>query len=348
MTIDLVRERKVGANTGGIALGEDVPTQLSMERPGVSLVSDPTQATELLDQRVAPPTSFNERTAMAPPSSVLPKTGASTIASTQGLRRFARIAELGRGAMGVVYKARDQVLERDVAVKLVGDDVKQNPEALQMFLQEAKALASLNHPNIVTVFDQGQDGPETFIVMEFIEGKTLDSMLRQSGKVTVAQTLEIADQVCAGLAYAHGRRILHRDIKPANIFVSKDGVVKIGDFGLARAINQVRLAQTKVCGTPLYMSPEQIRGTDVDFRADLYATGCMLFELLTGQPPFTTGEVMFHHMYTAPPKPSSVQPTIPPEIDGLILALLEKDQNQRTASAEALRAQVKPLMRKFH
>jgi serine/threonine-protein kinase len=183
--------------------------------------------------------------------------------------------------------------------------------------------------------------------MEFIDGQTLESLMQQRGKVPIDELLAIAEQICAGLAYAHGRRILHRDIKPANIFLTKDGVVKIGDFGLARAVQQARLTQTKVCGTPLYMSPEQIRGTGVDFRSDLYSVGCTLFELATGQTPFTTGEVMFHHMYTQPPKPSSLNPDLHPDFDKLILACLEKELDARVASADDLRKLVKPLKARF-
>jgi serine/threonine-protein kinase len=212
-----------------------------------------------------------------------------------------------------------------------------------MFLQEAKAMAALNHPNLITVFDQGQDGDETFMVMELIEGRTLAQIVASGGRLPVSRVLDIADQLCAGLAYAHGKRILHRDIKPANIFISDGGVVKIGDFGLARAVRQMAITNTKVCGTPLYMSPEQIRGTNLDFRSDLYSAGCTLYELLTGSPPFTVGEVMYHHMYTAPAAPSSLEPSIPAELDALILRCLEKEKEARVASAEDLRAWLKPL-----
>ena len=267
--------------------------------------------------------------------------------AARGLSRYQRIAELGRGAMGVVFQGRDLVLERDVAIKIISDEVRQNQQALDMFFQEAKAMASLNHPNLVTVFDQGSDGDETFLVMELVEGQTLEHVLEARGTLPLDEALGIVEQLSAGLAYAHGRRILHRDIKPANIFLSHDGVVKIGDFGLARAVRQARLTQTKVCGTPLYMSPEQIRGAGVDFRSDLYSVGCTLFELVTGRPPFVTGEVMYHHMYTAPPAPSEVNASIPKEIDQLVLACLEKEMDKRISTADALRATIRPLRDRF-
>jgi hypothetical protein len=268
-------------------------------------------------------------------------------APLSGIDRYQRVAELGRGAMGIVFKGRDLVLEREVAIKIISDEVRQNPQALEMFFQEAKAMASLNHPNLVTVFDQGQAGNESFMVMEFVDGQTLESVLQQRGTLPIGEALEVVDQICAGLSAAHNRRILHRDLKPANIFLSRDGVVKIGDFGLARAVRQVRLTQTKVVGTPLYMSPEQIRGSGVDFRSDLYSVGCTLFELLTGRPPFVTGEVMYHHMYTAPPKASEITPGLPPEIDALVAKCLEKEKDARMGTADEIRAAIKPLRARF-
>ena len=240
--------------------------------------------------------------------------------------------------MGVVYKATDQVLERDVALKLMSADVRQIPEALALFMQEAKALASLNHPNIVTVFDQGVDAGETFMVMELVEGTTLEAMLVEQRRFDLERVVAIADQMCAGLAYAHERRVIHRDIKPANVFVTSAGAVKLGDFGLARVLNELRIRQTEVRGTPLYMAPEQIRGTDIDFRIDLYAIGCTIYEMLTGRPPFIEGEVLFHHLHTEPEPPSTHVDGIPPALDALIMSCLAKEKEQRIRSADAIRS----------
>jgi hypothetical protein len=269
---------------------------------------------------------------------------ADTVAAPTGLSRYQRVTELGRGAMGIVFRGRDLTLEREVAIKVVSHEIREIPQALEMFIQEAKAMAALNHPNLVTVFDQGVERDEHFIVMELVDGKPLEAVIAERGKLPIKEALSIADQVCAGLAYAHQRRILHRDIKPANIFLAAGGVVKIGDFGLARAVRQARLTQTKVVGTPLYMSPEQIRGSGVDFRSDLYSVGCTLYELLTGQPPFVTGEVMYHHMYTQPAKPSDMRPGLSREIDNLVLSCLEKEMDKRAASADAVREALKPLL----
>jgi hypothetical protein len=377
LQFDLERERRQRELAQGIAIVQDEqhapyhPPAAADDEGGTAPAAAAAKPSDPEDDGVSLPAGFH----IPIPTSVEPQTRAEGLAGTvaavasarhlksespapssgvasgsgpTGMRRYRRVSELGRGAMGVVYKGRDVVLDRDVAIKLIGDEVKSNPQALDMFFQEAKAMAALNHPNLVTVYDQGQDGSETYLVMELIDGQTLESLLQErGGALPVPEALHVAEQMAAGLAYAHGRRILHRDIKPANIFLTKDGVVKIGDFGLARAVRQARLTQTKVCGTPLYMSPEQIRGTDVDFRADLYSVGCTLFELLCGQPPFVTGEVLYHHMYTQPPKLSDVNPQVPPDVEKLILALLEKDLKVRTESAESLRKSLKPLKARY-
>jgi tRNA A-37 threonylcarbamoyl transferase component Bud32 len=374
ITFDLVRERRDAELAKGLELSQDeedgwrppppakaehAPTQLSAGKPHHPPEPED-DGISLPEGFAIPAMAAGMPTGVEMPTQLQPGMQAGTAVAARhsapaaarapsaqaGLRRYQRIQELGRGAMGVVYKGRDTVLERNVAIKIVADEVRNNAQALEMFLQEGKAMAALNHPNLVTVFDQGVEANETFMVMEFIEGQTLESLM-QAGKVPMDQLLQIADQICAGLSYAHGRRILHRDIKPANIFLTIEGVVKIGDFGLARAVQHARLTQTKVCGTPMYMSPEQIRGSGVDFRSDLYSVGCTLFELACGQPPFTTGEVMFHHMYTEPPKPSSLNPSLQPDFDKMIMACLAKDLNTRVASADELRKLIKPLRARY-
>jgi predicted Ser/Thr protein kinase len=253
----------------------------------------------------------------------------------RGLRRYQPEDELGRGAMGVVFRATDQVLGRKVALKVMSAELKEHPAAMQMFEQEAKALAALNHPNVVTVYDQGRDGDQMFMVMEYVEGKTLEDVLEARGKLTLEQAAWIGEQLGRGLAYAHGRRVIHRDIKPANIFLATDGTVKIGDFGLARVINEVSIKRTEVKGTPLYMAPEQIRGADIDFRADIYSVGCTLFEVLSGRPPFIEGEILYHHLYTEPPPLASLV-QVPEAVDRLIMGCIAKDAGERVGSAERI------------
>jgi serine/threonine-protein kinase len=241
--------------------------------------------------------------------------------------------ELGRGAMGVVFEAWDTVLERSVALKVVSQELKNRPDVVDLFMREARSLAQLNHPNIVTVFDFGRRGDEYFMALELVHGKTLEELMRDlGGPMPLTQVIDIAVEVCSGLGYAHERRVIHRDIKPANIFLLSDGRVKIMDFGLARVVRELSIKRTMISGTPLYMSPEQIRGTDLDFRADLYSLGCMVYEMLCGTPPFYQGEILYHHSHTKPDPPTARLPSLPPEVDAVVMRCLEKDKAARYAS----------------
>ena len=261
-----------------------------------------------------------------------------------GLDRYERLEELGRGGMGVVYKARDRVLEREVALKIIGTELKDHPEARKLFLSEAKAMAALNHPNLVIIFDQGWDGDSTFVVMEYVEGETMERLITDKGPPPIGQGLDYFDQLCCGLAFAHSRNIIHRDIKPENIFISNTGTVKIGDFGLAKVAHNMRIKRTEVRGTPMYMAPEQIRGKDIDHRADIYSLGCTAFAMFCGRPPFTEGEVLYHHIHSKPPKPSDIAPNLPPELDRILLSCLTKRKDDRVPSVEALRKSLRPLL----
>jgi predicted Zn-dependent protease len=357
VTVNLARERKLAEVSDGIALepeewpaitapgvrpgavtGRSAAPAAPAERATVSIAATLAQgsapAVDAEGSRPSGPAS-----AKAAPA----QTGAAALV---GLRRYQAQRELGRGAMGVVFHARDLVLERDVALKIVSEAMRSHPQALGLFLREAKALAQLNHPNVVAVYDQGQDGDDTYMVMEFVDGRTLEDILRQRSLLPLAQALNVADQLCAGLAYAHSRKVIHRDIKPGNIFVARGGVVKLGDFGLARVLHELAIQQTEIRGTPLYMAPEQVRGADIDFRADLYAVGCTMFELVTGRPPFVEGEILYHHIHTEPPRPADLA-DIPPELDRLILACIAKDKERRIASAEAIREALRPLRQRY-
>jgi serine/threonine protein kinase len=275
------------------------------------------------------------------PPGILLSAGNLSAGDTVG--KYHLVAELGRGAMGLVYRARDTKLERDVALKIISDELRNHPVAMQLFLDEARALAQLNHPNIVGVYDQNEERGVSYMVMELVEGQTLEHMLLQRGRLPVSEALEIVDQLCAGLAYAHERKVIHRDIKPANIFITEDRTVKLGDFGLARVMREIEIRRTEVRGTPLYMAPEQVTGTDIDRRADLYAVGCTLFEMLTGAPPFTDGDIMFQQLHTAPPRPSSKVGGLPPALDALVLSCLEKDRGARIDSATLIRERLKTV-----
>jgi tetratricopeptide (TPR) repeat protein len=247
--------------------------------------------------------------------------------------RYRVIRELGRGGMGVVYLARDTVLERDVAFKVLPEELRGNPNALRNFMREAKAAAQLNHPHIVTVYDVGDSEQGFYLAMEYIDGTTLKEILRRKGGLPVAGTIYVVRQIADALSFAHAKKVVHRDIKTANVMWTRDRQVKVMDFGLAKLMEEVRNATTLVSGTPFYMSPEQTLGRSVDHRTDLYSLGVTAFELATGTLPFRKGNVPYHHVHTPPPDPRAVNPRIPEALAALILHCLEKDPARRPQSA---------------
>jgi serine/threonine-protein kinase len=259
------------------------------------------------------------------------------------LGRYAIQSELGRGAMGVVYKATDTALERTVAVKTVNmaleRDGAEKYEA--RFYQEARAAGSLNHPNIVTVYDVGKEGNVAYMAMEFIEGVELRTLLAEGRALPVSQAVSIAAQVAEGLAYAHEHGVVHRDIKPANIMVLAEGPVKITDFGIARMrANTDELTQSgMMLGSPKYMSPEQVIGKRADHRSDIFSLGVILYEMLTGTAPFTGENVtalMYQIVNFAPPTPSAVSPAVPELLNFIVAKMLAKPLEERYQSAQEL------------
>jgi len=259
------------------------------------------------------------------------------------LGRYAIQSELGRGAMGVVYKATDTALERTVAVKTVNmaleRDGAERYEA--RFYQEARAAGSLNHPNIVTVYDVGKEGNVAYMAMEFIEGQELRALLAEGRALPVSQAVSIAAQVAEGLAYAHQHGVVHRDVKPANIMVLADGPVKITDFGIARMrASTDELTQTgMMLGSPKYMSPEQVIGKRADHRSDIFSLGVILYETLTGAAPFTGENVtalMYQIVNFAPPAPSAVNPAVPELLNFIVAKMLAKPLEERYQSAQEL------------
>jgi len=262
--------------------------------------------------------------------------------------------EIGRGGMAEVVEAQDLRLGRRVAIKLLRPDLARDPSFLQRFRREAQSAASLNHPNIVAVYDTGEDvlhdGGEQvnvpYIVMEFVDGVTLRQLLASGRRLLPERALEITSGILAALDYSHRHGIVHRDIKPANVMLTRSGEVKVMDFGIARAMADASSTMTgtsTVLGTAQYLSPEQARGEVVDARSDLYSTGCVLFELLTDRPPFT-GEspvsVAYQHVGEQPPLPSSLDSAIPPEVDAIVLKALAKDRSARYQTAAEFRNDV--------
>jgi serine/threonine-protein kinase len=244
--------------------------------------------------------------------------------------------------MAEVYRAHDRLLDRPVALKVLFPELSVDRAFVERFRREAQAAANLSHPNIVPVFDWGEDGGTYFIVMEFIDGRALSSILRGAGPMHPDRAAEIASDVAIALAYAHRHGVVHRDVKPGNVLITEDGIVKVTDFGIARAINtEESLTQTgAVMGTATYFSPEQAEGMGVDARSDIYSLGVVLFEMVTGRPPFlgdTPVAVASKHVRENPPTPREINPAVPPDLEAIILKCLAKAPEYRYATGDDLR-----------
>lgn len=261
---------------------------------------------------------------------------------------------VGRGGMAEVYRARDIRLDRIVAIKTLRADLARDHIFQARFRREAQSAASLNHPSIVAVYDTGEDvsegAPVPYIVMEYVDGRTLRDLLRADRRLLPERAAELVDGILRALDYSHRGGIVHRDIKPANIMITRNGDVKVMDFGIARAMadSAATMTQTaQVIGTAQYLSPEQARGERVDARSDLYSTGCVLYELLTGQPPFTGDSpvaIAYQHVREEPIPPSQIDPDIPPWADAIVLKAMAKDPAHRYQSAGEMRADIQRAM----
>ncbi len=259
------------------------------------------------------------------------------------LGRYEIVSELGRGAMGVVYKAKDPLIDRMVAIKTINlqslpPDKKKEYEA--RFYQEAKAAGRLSHPNIITIYDLGENEGIAYIAMELLEGKELQHLVDDGKRLSVEDAVNIAVQVASGLAYAHEHGIVHRDIKPSNIMVLQGKRIKIADFGIARMESSLLSTKTGLLmGSPLYMSPEQIKNERVDLRSDIFSLGILLYQMVTGILPFrgdNAHTVMFQIVQEEPPKPSSVNPNVPQVLDAIIAKCLAKRPEDRYQDANEL------------
>ncbi|MGW3044819.1 protein kinase domain-containing protein [Kitasatospora sp. NPDC001159] len=258
--------------------------------------------------------------------------------------RYELVEILGVGGMATVWRGVDRVLGRQVAVKILNGGLADDPRFAERFSREAQHAAMLVHPRIVMVFDSGVDQGTPFIVMELVQGRSLSAVLAQQPQLPVERAVGIAAAVCEALAVAHAAELVHRDIKPGNIMITDDGGVKVVDFGIARAGSSSNLTQTaSVLGTAAYLSPEQATASALDGRTDLYAVGCVLTEMLTGETPFTAETpvaIAFKHVSEQPLPPSVRRPGLPPALDAAVLRLLAKNPADRPADATAARVEL--------
>jgi len=250
--------------------------------------------------------------------------------------RYRLDKELGRGGMGVVYQAHDTQLDRPVALKFLGSLIDGSEEYKKRFQREAQAAARLNHPNIISIFDFSLAEGNTFIVMEYIDGPNLHKYLQRKGKLEPREAVTLIGQACSALDAVHEAGIVHRDIKPENILIAKGGLVKLMDFGLAKAGDMRLTAANVVMGTPCYMSPEQVRGDEVDARSDLYAMGLVLHEMLTGQTTFIDGDVLQRQLKEMPKAPGEIVEGIPPMLDQIVMKCIAKKREERFQTAKEL------------
>ncbi len=252
--------------------------------------------------------------------------------------RYQVEARIGAGGMAEVYRGFDQVLNRTVAIKVLLPQMARDTSFVERFRREAQAAARLNQPNIVGVYDTGADDGTQYIVMEFIEGRTLAEFMATGRRPTPVQSAEIAQKICAAIAAAHAQGVIHRDIKPGNVMITREGVIKVMDFGIARVLGPETAPQTSaVLGTASYLSPEQAQGGPVDARTDIYSLGAVLYELLTGRPPFTGDSpvaVAYKQVNETPAVPSSLNPDVPARLDSVVMKALSKNPSNRYQTAD--------------
>ena len=262
--------------------------------------------------------------------------------------RYEIIRSIGEGGMANVYLARDLILDREVAVKILRGDLAGDEKFVRRFQREAIAASSLSHPNIVEMYDVGEDDGNYFIVMEYVEGKTLKSLIKKRGALTLSETIDIMLQVTSGLMCAHESYIIHRDIKPQNILILDDGQVKITDFGIAMALNSNELTQTNsVMGSVHYLPPEQANGTGSTVQSDIYSAGILMYELLVGKLPFkgeNAVEIAIKQMKDKIPSVCEINPDIPQSVENVILKATAKNPKNRYKTAKDMHDDLKTVL----
>ncbi len=314
-------------------LADAIEVLSSVRREDINFRGVDRRITELKQRLTA---AESERTRVSSQPAATGQTG-PTVAVPQSQTsidaRYELLGQIGAGGMGVVYKAKDKQLGRMVALKRLPENLSQHPAAVKFFEREARSAAALNHPNIVTVYDAGMAGGQYFITMELLQGSPLDAVIKKHGALPPMVVAQLGIQIATGLHFAHRNKIIHRDIKPANLFLTKEKIVKIMDFGLAKMVEEARKGATVIGGTPFYLAPEQAAGGEIDHRADLYSLGITLYQLASGSLPFTEGDVAHHHRQTPPPDPREFNASLPAPMAELILRLIEKDPANRLQKA---------------
>ncbi|HLE98416.1 MAG TPA: Stk1 family PASTA domain-containing Ser/Thr kinase [Gaiellaceae bacterium] len=271
-----------------------------------------------------------------------------TLSGTLFATRYRVVRKLGGGGMADVYLAEDQELGRRVAIKILHERYANDEQFVERFRREATHAASLSHPNVVSIFDRGETNGSYFIVMEYVEGRTLKELIRSRGPCPIPIAIAYTRQILSALRYAHRAGVIHRDIKPHNVIVDPDGQLKVTDFGIARAGASQMTEEGAIIGTAQYLSPEQARGAPVDQTSDLYSCGIVLFELLTGKVPFTGEtpvEIAMKHLSEVPKAPSELRREIPPDLDAVVLRALAKDPADRYQSASAMDGDLEAVAR---
>ncbi|MEK7304107.1 MAG: serine/threonine-protein kinase, partial [Pseudomonadota bacterium] len=295
------------------------------------LAPKPEKAVDMSQTRVIKDPASNTTVGMVTP----------TFEAGSTLGSYLVVSKLGEGGMGMVYKAHDTTLDRTVALKVLSPHLFRNLEFLQRFRVEAQAQARLNGPNIVTLHSMFEIPGSLVLVMEHVEGHTLDQRLHNEGRLSVATTVWVFEQALLGVERAHRMGIVHRDLKPSNIFITNTHEIKLMDFGVAKILDSKENTQTgSMIGTLMYISPEQITGHDADFRSDIYTLGITLYQAVTGVLPFekkTDYEYMNAHLHEQPLPPTALQPAIPQELEDIILKAMDKDPDKRFQSAHEFR-----------
>src|SRR5579872_4630676 len=257
--------------------------------------------------------------------------------------RYELSHQIARGGTAQVYLARDQLLDRPVALKVLFPELSSDSSFVERFRREAQAAANLSHPNIVPVFDWGESERTYFIVMEYVDGEALSALIKAEAPLAPLRAASIASDIARALSYAHRHGVVHRDIKPGNVLLTRDGQVKVTDFGIARAVGtDDNVTQTGlVMGTATYFSPEQAQGLGVDGRSDVYSLGVVLFEMLTARPPFsgeTPVSIAYQHVREPAPTPRSINPNIPLTLEAIVLQAMAKQPSERYQSAQDFQA----------